>query len=68
MVIYDGFYWSYILGTDDAVLLRGTRSGSSEKSYEPILSLFRSIRRIRSRRDAPALGIRHLAMAEKNPA
>lgn len=44
-MIYDGFYWSYILGTDDAVLLRGTRSGSSEKSDEPILSLFRSIRR-----------------------
>lgn len=44
-MIYDGFYWSYILGTDDAVLLRGMRSGSSEKSDDPILSLFRSIRR-----------------------
>ena len=44
-MIYDGFYWSYILGTNDAVLLRGTRSGSSEKSDDPILSLFRSIRR-----------------------
>lgn len=44
-MIYDGFYWSYILGTDDAVLLRGTRSGSSEKGGDPILSLFRSIRR-----------------------
>lgn len=47
-MIYDGFYWSYILGTDDAILLRGTRSGSSEKSDDPILSLFRSI--IRSAR------------------
>ena len=44
-MIYDGFYWSYILGTDDAVLLRGMRSSSSEKSDDPILSLFRSIRR-----------------------
>ena len=44
-MIYDGFYWSYILGTDDAILLRGTRSGYIEKSKEPILSLFRSIRR-----------------------
>ena len=44
-MIYDGFYWSYILGTDDAVLLRGTRGGSSEKSDDPVLSLFRSIRR-----------------------
>lgn len=44
-MVYDGFYWSYILGTDDAVLLRGTRGGSAEKSDEPILSLFRSIRR-----------------------
>ena len=43
--IYDGFYWSYILGTDDAVLLRGTRSDSSEKGDDPVLSLFRSIRR-----------------------
>ncbi|WP_195419579.1 hypothetical protein [Collinsella sp. D33t1_170424_A12] len=30
-MVYDGFYWSYILGTDDAILLRGTRSGSPEK-------------------------------------
>ena len=44
-MVYGGFHWSYIPGTDDAVLLRGTRSGSSEKSDDPILSLFRSIRR-----------------------
>lgn len=44
-IIYDGFYWSYILETDDAVLFRGTKSGSSEKSDDLILSLFRSIRR-----------------------
>lgn len=44
-MIYDGFYWSYILGTDNAVLLRGTRRGSSEESDDPILSLFRSTRR-----------------------
>ena len=66
-MIYDGFYWSYILGTDDAVLLRGTRSGSSEKSYEPILSLFRSIRRSARGVDAPALGIRHLSNGGEEP-
>lgn len=44
-MIYDGFYWSYILGAGDAVLLRGTRMGSSEKRDDPIPSLFRSIRK-----------------------
>lgn len=67
-MIYDGFYWSYILGADDAVLLRGTRSGPSEKSDKPILSLFRSIRRSARGVTRRLWGIRHLAMAEKNPA
>ena len=44
-MIYDGFYWSYILGTDDAVLLRGT-SGFFREGRRSITSpLFRSIRR-----------------------
>ena len=30
--LINSFYWSYIPGTDDAVLLRGTRMGSAEKS------------------------------------
>lgn len=44
-MIYDGPYWDYILGTDNVVLLRGTRRDSTGKGKEPILSLFRSIRR-----------------------
>ena len=44
-MIYDGPYWDYILGTDNVVLLRGTRRDSTGKGEEPILSLFRSIRR-----------------------
>lgn len=48
-MIYDGPYWEYILGTDDTVLLRGTRRGSAGKGKEPILSLLRSIRRSANR-------------------
>ena len=44
-LIYDGPYWNYILGTGDAVLLRGTGMATVEKGTEPILSLFRSIKR-----------------------
>ena len=44
-LIYDGPYWDYILGTDDAVLLRGTRMATVEKGSEPVLSLFHSIKR-----------------------
>lgn len=44
-LIYDGPYWNYILGTGDAVLLRGTRMATVEKGTEPILSLFHSIKR-----------------------
>ena len=38
-MIYDGPYWDYILGIDDAVLLRGTRRATVEKGAEPVLSL-----------------------------
>lgn len=44
-MIYDGPYWDYILGTDDAVLLRGTRRATVEKGAEPVLSLLHSIKR-----------------------
>ena len=44
-MIYDGPYWDYILGTDDAVLLRGTRRATVEKGADPILSLLHSIKR-----------------------
>lgn len=44
-MIYDGPYWDYILGTDDAVLLRGTRRATIEKGAEPVLSLLHSIKR-----------------------
>lgn len=44
-MIYDGPYWDYILGTDDAVLLRGTRRATVEKGTDPVLSLLHSIKR-----------------------
>lgn len=44
-MIYDGPYWDYILGTNDAVLLRGTRRATIEKGAEPVLSLLHSIKR-----------------------
>lgn len=44
-MFYDGPYWDYILGTDDAVLLRGTRRATIEKGADPVLSLLHSIKR-----------------------
>lgn len=44
-MIYDGPYWNYILSTDDAVLLRGTRRATIEKVADPVLSLLHSIKR-----------------------
>lgn len=44
-MIYDGPYWDYILGTNDAVLLRGTRRATIEKGADPVLSLLHSIKR-----------------------
>ena len=43
--IYDGDYWGYILGTDDAVLLRGTRRYDGKKGEDPIRQLFHKIKR-----------------------
>lgn len=43
--IYDGGYWDYALGTDDAVLLRGTRRYDGKKGEEPIRQLFHKIKR-----------------------
>ena len=48
-MIYDGPYWNYILGTNDAVLLRGTRRATIEKGADPALSLLHSIKRSGSR-------------------
>lgn len=44
-MIYDGPYWDYILGTDDAILLRGTRRATVENGTDPVLSLLHSIKR-----------------------
>ena len=44
-MIYDGPHWDYILGTNDAVLLRGTRRATIEKGADPVLSLLHSIKR-----------------------
>lgn len=44
-MFYDGPYWDYILGTNDAVLLRGTRRATIEKGADPALSLLHSIKR-----------------------
>ena len=43
--IYDGDHWDYALGTDDAVLLRGTRRYIGEKDEDPIRQLFHKIMR-----------------------
>lgn len=44
-MIYDGDYWGYVLGTDSAVLLRGTRRYGDEKGDDPVSLLFQTIRR-----------------------
>ena len=63
--LFDSFYWSYIPETDDAVLLRGTRMGSVEKSRAHPLPVSLD-KKVLSRRTAPALGIQHLGMTKKH--
>ena len=43
--IYDGDYWDYALGTDDAVLLHGTRRYDGKKGEDSIRQLFHEIKR-----------------------
>ncbi len=40
LMCYDGGYWQYALGSDSAVLLRGTRRRTDENRDEPIKDLF----------------------------
>lgn len=43
--IYDGDRWDYALGTESAVLLRGSRRYDGEKGGDPMRQLFYKIRR-----------------------
>ncbi len=45
LLIYDGDYWDYALGTGSAVLLRGSRRYDGEKGGDPMRQLFHKIKR-----------------------
>lgn len=43
--IYDGSHWDYVLSTNDAVLLRGTRKRNGEKGGDAVYQLVHKIKR-----------------------